>query len=77
MKLGPKRRYLAHFLSKLTDCDGENSETDTSLDFARDCIYILSEEHADLATRCAEVGRMLGAMNQNPTPFLLRPSDPY
>jgi four helix bundle protein len=22
-----KRRYEAHFISKLTDCDGENSET--------------------------------------------------
>ena len=22
-----KRRYVAHFVSKLTDCDGENSET--------------------------------------------------
>jgi four helix bundle protein len=32
-----KRRYAAHFVSKLTDCDGENSETDTSLDFAKDC----------------------------------------
>src|SRR3954462_3366529 len=32
-----KRRYPSHFVSKLTDCDGENSETDTSLDFARDC----------------------------------------
>jgi hypothetical protein len=40
----PKRRYEAHFISKLTDCDGENSETDTSLDFAKDCGYI------DLAT---------------------------
>src|ERR1700730_14442722 len=29
-----KRRYEAHFVSKLTDCDGENSETDSSLDFA-------------------------------------------
>ena len=29
-----KRRYPAHFISKLTDCDGENSETDTSLNFA-------------------------------------------
>ena len=27
-----KRRYEAHFISKLTDCDGENSETDTTLD---------------------------------------------
>lgn len=32
-----KRRYEAHFLSKLTDCDGESNETDASLDFARDC----------------------------------------
>jgi four helix bundle protein len=37
-----KRRYAAHFVSKLTDSDGENSETDTSLDFARDCGYISS-----------------------------------
>jgi four helix bundle protein len=26
-----KRRYEAHFVSKLTDCDGENSETETDL----------------------------------------------
>ncbi|MFW5982881.1 MAG: four helix bundle protein, partial [bacterium] len=30
-----KRRYEAYFLSKLTDCDGENSETNTALDFAK------------------------------------------
>ena len=29
-----KRRYEANFISKLTDCDGENSETDSSLDFS-------------------------------------------
>jgi four helix bundle protein len=40
-----KRRFCAHFVSKLTDCDGENSETDTSLDFARDCSYISADEH--------------------------------
>ena len=40
-----KRRYEAHFISKLTDCDAENSETDTSLDFARDCGYVSNEEH--------------------------------
>ena len=32
-----KRRYEAHFVSKLTDVDGENSETETWLDFAKDC----------------------------------------
>ena len=40
-----KRRYEAHFVSKLTDSDGENSETDSSLDFARDCEYISIDEH--------------------------------
>jgi four helix bundle protein len=35
-----KRRYPAHFISKLTDSDGENGETDTSLDFAKDCCYV-------------------------------------
>ena len=65
-----KRRYEAHFVSKLTDCDGENSETDTSLDFARDCGYLSAGEHQDLTTRCAEVGRMLGSMIQNPASFL-------
>ena len=57
-----KRRYEAHFVSKLTDCDGENSETDSSLDFAFDCRYITNEKHEQLTSRCAEIGRMLGTM---------------
>lgn len=65
-----KRRYEAHFVSKLTDCDGESNETDTSLDFARDCGYITVEQHAQLVGLNHEVGRMLGAMISNPTPFL-------
>jgi four helix bundle protein len=65
-----KRRYPAHFVSKLTNCDGENSETDTSLGFARDCGYITAEEHHDLAGICEEVGKMLGAMINHPDPFL-------
>ena len=68
-----KRRYAAHFVSKLTDCDGENSETDTALDFARDCGYVTDEDHKDLTARCAEVGRMLGSMINRPEPFLLTP----
>ncbi|HLW65874.1 MAG TPA: four helix bundle protein [Gemmataceae bacterium] len=69
-----KRRYCAHFVSKLTDSDGENSETDTSLDFAKDCEYISPTEQADLAQKCTEVGKMLGSMIQNPDPFLLADS---
>lgn len=67
-----KRRFEAHFVSKLTDCDGENSETDSPLDFSRDCGYLTAEEHCDLSSRCAEVGKMLGSMIGNPTPFLNR-----
>lgn len=68
-----KRRYEAHFVSKLTDCDGENSGTDTSLDFAIRCGLLTNEEHRDLTGLNTEVGKMLGSMIQNPTPFLLTP----
>src|SRR5947207_15241887 len=66
-----KRRYEAHFLSKLTDCDGENNETDTSLDFAKDCGYISSDEHQALVIKYAEVGRMLGGMMKKSDSFTL------
>ena len=57
-----KRRYAAHFVSKLTDWGGENGETDSSWDFARQCGYISSEQHHVLAQKCAEIGRMPGGM---------------
>ena len=66
-----KRRYEAHFVSKLTDCDGENSETDSSLDYAMDCGYITQSQHAELTGLCSEVGKMLGSMIKNPAPFLI------
>ena len=64
------RRFEAHFVSKLTDSDGENSETDSSLDFARDYGYISGEQHEQLAAQCAEVGRMLGGLIRKPGSFL-------
>lgn len=79
---GAKRRYEAHFISKLTDCDGlrlgeaygsesESNETDTSLDFARDCGYITDVEHAEMASQNRSVGRMLGSMIKDPAGFLV------
>jgi four helix bundle protein len=67
-----KRRYEAHFVSKLTDCDGENSETDSSIDFAKDCGYITAEQHEKLTGLCIEIGRMLGSMISSPKSFLIR-----
>lgn len=66
-----KRRYKAHFISKLTDVDGENNETATWLSFANDCNYLSSEEYIDLSNRCNEVGKMIGSMLMRPEPFLL------
>jgi four helix bundle protein len=66
-----KRRYPAHFVSKLTDCDGENSETDSSLDFAKDCRYITSEQHAELTALSQKIGKMLGSMMKNSESFLI------
>jgi four helix bundle protein len=71
-----KRRYVAHFVSKLTDADGENGETETWLDFAHDCKYLSQRDHALFATKCHEVGAMLGGMINSPSSFILAlPSD--
>lgn len=35
-----KRKYPAHFVSKITDADMENSETQVWLDFSMSCKYI-------------------------------------
>jgi four helix bundle protein len=67
-----KRRYELHFISKLTDADGENSETETWLDFARDCGYLSEDDHRRLSTDSREVGQMLGSMLMNPSPFIIR-----
>jgi four helix bundle protein len=66
-----KRRYENNFVSKLTDCDGEANETDTALDYARDCGYLTADEHLELITLCDEVQRMLGGMLAKPEAFVI------
>jgi four helix bundle protein len=68
-----KRRYEAHFISKLTDCDGESAETDTALDFALACGYLSQQTHSDLSDANAEVIRMLNGMIRSPEKFVLKP----
>jgi four helix bundle protein len=67
-----KRRYESHFISKLTDCDGECGETDTSLDFALACGYISRGVHEELSAANTEVARMLSSMIREPEKFLIR-----
>src|SRR6266545_4594499 len=67
-----KRRYGAHFVSKLTDADGENGETETWLDFAFDCGYLSKSDYARFVEECHEVGAMLGGMINEPSSFILK-----
>lgn len=65
-----KRIYPKHFTSKMTDADGEATETSIWLDFALDCDYITLTEHTDLQTKYNEIGRMLNSMALNPEKFI-------
>ena len=64
-----KRRYIQHFVSKLSDSDGEQAETQHWLDTALACGYITRNEGALLVESYKEIGRMLGSMMTNPEPF--------
>jgi four helix bundle protein len=64
-----KRRYPAHFISKLSDSDTENSETQVWLDFAIACHYIDKETYETLVNLSNEVGRLLSYMMDNPEKF--------
>lgn len=57
-----KRRYPKHFVSKLSDADGEQLETQHWLTEATDCGYNSSERRAELTALCESIGRMLGGM---------------
>jgi four helix bundle protein len=69
-----KRRYVNHFISKLTDCDGENSETIVWLDFSLECSYISNEVHINLTTKSKEIGKLINYMISNPDKFGCNPN---
>ena len=57
-----KRRYEAHFISKLTDSDAEQLETQHWLDNSLECNYISKIETDELIDEYLSVGRMLNSM---------------
>ncbi|MEK7449021.1 MAG: four helix bundle protein [Planctomycetota bacterium] len=57
-----KRRYEKHFISKLTDADGEQQETQHWIESALDCGYISDEQGKDWSLRYSSVGKMLNSM---------------
>ena len=57
-----KRRYEKHFISKLTDADGEQQETQHWIETALECAYISDKQARDWLERYASIGRMLNSM---------------
>jgi four helix bundle protein len=64
-----KKRYPAHFTSKTSDADTENSETSVWIDFSLACKYIASEEFDSMISRNEEIGRLLNHMLNNPDKY--------
>ncbi len=69
-----KRRYEKHFVSKLTDSDGEQMETQHWIETALDCEYIDQKTSTQLIGKCLEIGRMLGGMMEKSEMFCGEPS---
>lgn len=57
-----KRRYEKHFISKLTDADGEQQETQHWIETAFDCNYLTEGIVKNLLERYSSVGRMINSM---------------
>ena len=65
-----RRKYPNHFISKLSDADTENAETQTWLDFALACNYISQEKYRQLFDKSEEIAKLLTYMMSNPEKFL-------
>ncbi len=61
-----KRRYPAHFISKASDADMKNTETQVWLDFSLACKYIDKERFGNLNSRAEEIGRLLNTYDWKP-----------
>ncbi len=61
-----KRRYQRHFISKLTDADGEAAETRVFLSFAFHCGYLEESDYIDLDRTYDRISGGLVNMMTNP-----------
>jgi four helix bundle protein len=57
-----KRRYEKHFLSKLTDADAEQQETQHWIETANDCNYLSADTVEQLLKQYITLGKMIGSM---------------
>lgn len=60
-----KRRYQAHFVSKLTDSDGEQLETRHWIKTAHQCRYIDDRTWEEVNSQYLVLGKKLGSLMAN------------
>jgi four helix bundle protein len=70
-----KRRYVRHFVSKLTDADAEQMETQHWVDEACDCQYLDSKQVEELTEELMQIGRMLNSMMDKANLFCAQSND--
>lgn len=64
-----KIRYQKHFISKLSDSDSENAETQSWSEYALACNYLTNEVFNELTNKSLEVGKLINFMINNPDKF--------
>ena len=64
-----KRLYPKHFISKLSDGDAENAETQVWLGFSFKCKYIEEVKFNELIDLSLQVGKLIGDMMKNPKKY--------
>lgn len=67
-----KRRYPAHFISKLSDADAEAAETQVWLEIAYECSYICYEDKKQLCSEYNHICSMLYSMMNSPKKWTLK-----
>ena len=64
-----RKKYPKMFVSKLSDADGEGTETQVWIDFSQACGDISKERQNEWRCGYEEIGRMLGGMMAHPERF--------
>jgi four helix bundle protein len=64
-----KRKYEKHFISKLTDADAEQMESQHWIETAIDCAYISDDIAQGLLKKCSSIGKMLSSMMTKSSSF--------
>jgi four helix bundle protein len=67
-----KRKYELHFISKLSDADSEQLETQLWIEISREYDYINSETSESLMQKCEAIGKMIQSMIDKSSTFCMK-----